>query len=82
MCIRDRRTSHQAIGQVAQALFAKGAAERVIVAGLGKSRAAMHLDTVFSFCDRDLVTIFPEVANSIVPFVLRPDERDVYKRQL
>ena len=39
------RTSHQAIGQVAQALFAKGAAERVIVAGLGKSRAAMHLDT-------------------------------------
>src|SRR5690606_6106938 len=68
------RTSHQAIGQVARALFAKGAAERVIVAGLGRSRAAMHLDTVFSFCDRDLVTIFPEVANSIVPFTLRPDE--------
>ena len=29
---------------------------------------------MFSFCDRDLVTIFPEVANSIVPFILRPDE--------
>jgi hypothetical protein len=59
---------------VARTLFAKGAADKVIVAGLGKSRSAMHLDTVFSFCDRDLVTIFPEVANSIVPFVLRPDE--------
>ena len=68
------RSSHQAIGQVAKALFAKGAAEKVVVAGLGKSRAAMHLDTVFSFCDRDLVTVFPEVAYNIVPFVLRPDE--------
>lgn len=34
----------------------------------------MHLDTVFSFCDRDLVTIYPEVVNGIVPFSLRPDE--------
>ena len=68
------RSSHQAIGQVAKALFDKGAADKVVVAGLGKSRAAMHLDTVFSFCDRDLVTVFPEVAYNIVPFVLRPDE--------
>lgn len=68
------RTSRQAIGQVAQALFAKGAAKRVVVAGLPKSRAAMHLDTVFTFCDRDLVTIFPEVVKQIVPFSLRPDE--------
>ena len=67
------RSSRQAIGQVAQSLFAKGAAERVIVAGLPKSRAAMHLDTVFSFCDRDLVTVFPEVVKEIVPFSLRPD---------
>jgi arginine deiminase len=66
------RSSRQAIGQLAQNLFAKGAAEKVIVAGLPKSRAAMHLDTVFSFCDRDLVTIFPEVVNQIVPFTLRP----------
>ena len=68
------RTSRQAIGQLAQNLFKNKAVERVIVAGLPKSRAAMHLDTVFSFCDRDLVTIFPEVVNQIVPFTLRPDE--------
>src|SRR5690606_16805008 len=68
------RSSHQAISQLALALFKAGAANRVVVAGLGRSRAAMHLDTVFSFCDRDLVTIFPEVVSSIVPFVLRPDE--------
>ncbi|WP_415774132.1 arginine deiminase [Paraburkholderia sp. J8-2] len=68
------RTSRQAIGELAQSLFAKGAVERIIVAGLPKSRAAMHLDTVFSFCDRDLVTVFPEVVNEIVPFTVRPDE--------
>ncbi|MFI8374005.1 arginine deiminase [Pseudomonas helleri] len=68
------RTSRQAIGQLAQNLFKNKAVERVIVAGLPKSRAAMHLDTVFSFCNHDLVTIFPEVVNKIVAFSLYPDE--------
>ena len=68
------RTSRQAIGQLAQNLFKNKAVERVIVAGMPKSRAAMHLDTVFSFCDRDLVTIFPEVVSKIVAFSLYPDE--------
>lgn len=68
------RSSRQAIGQLAQSLFSAGAAEHIIVAGLPKSRSAMHLDTVFSFCDRDLVTIFPEVVNGITAFSLRPCE--------
>jgi arginine deiminase len=68
------RTSHQAIGQLARNLFKHNAVQRVIVAGLPKSRSAMHLDTVFSFCDRDLVTIFPEVVSQIVAFSLRPDD--------
>ena len=71
------RTSRQAIGQLAQNLFKNKAVERVIVAGMPKSRAAMHLDTVFSFCDRDLVTIFPEVVKQIVAFSLYPDETKV-----
>ena len=69
------RTSRQAMGQLAQNLFKNGAVERVIVAGMPKSRAAMHLDTVFSFCDRDLVTIFPEVVNQIVAFSVYPDDK-------
>lgn len=72
------RTSRQAIGQVARSLFEKGAAEQVLVAGMPKSRAAMHLDTVFSFCDRDLVTIFPEVVGRIVTFSIRPDDKRAY----
>ena len=55
----SERTSRQAITQVARALFEQGAAERVVVAGMPKLRAAMHLDTVFTFADRDVVTLLP-----------------------
>ena len=68
------RSSHQAITQVARNLFAAGAAERVIVASLPKTRAAMHLDTVFTFCDHDLVTAYAPIVDGIVPFSLRPDD--------
>ena len=68
------RSSHQAITQVARNLFAAGAAERVIIASLPKSRAAMHLDTVFTFCDHDLVTAYAPIVDGIVPFSLRPDD--------
>lgn len=66
------RTTPQAVGQIARRLFAKGAAEHVIAAAMPKERAAMHLDTVFTFCDRDLVNIYPEVVQAIRPFSLRP----------
>lgn len=68
------RSSQQAITQVARQLFAAGAAEQVIVASLPRSRAAMHLDTVFTFLDHDTVTAFTPVTDGIVPFTLRPDD--------
>ncbi|HEX6013201.1 MAG TPA: arginine deiminase family protein, partial [Geminicoccaceae bacterium] len=55
------RTTRQAVFQVARTLFRHKAATRVIGCLMPKSRAAMHLDTVFSFCDRDLVTIYEDV---------------------
>ena len=69
------RTSYQAIEQLAHNLFQQQAAERIIVAGLPKSRAAMHLDTAFVFCDRDLVTICPEIVEKIISFSVRPHEK-------
>jgi arginine deiminase len=66
------RTTHQAVSQVARELFKNKAAERVIACMMPKSRAAMHLDTVFSFCDRDLVTIFEEVVSDIRSYSLYP----------
>ncbi len=66
------RTTYQAVGLVAQALFREKAATRVIACMMPKSRAAMHLDTVFTFCDRDLVTIFGEVVEQIRCYSIYP----------
>ena len=67
------RTTRQAVNQVADRLFEKGAAERVIACAMPKSRAAMHLDTVFTCLDHDKVTAFREVVDEITCFSLRPD---------
>jgi arginine deiminase len=66
------RTTHQAVGQVALELFRNNAAKRVIGCLMPKSRAAMHLDTVFTFCDRDLVTIFRDVVDQIRCYSIYP----------
>lgn len=73
------RTTPHAVGQLARALFAQGGAEHVIACKLPVERASMHLDTVFTFCDRDLVTVFPDVADRIEVFSLRPgaNEREI-----
>ncbi|MBX5239551.1 arginine deiminase [Rhizobium sp. NLR22b] len=70
------RTTYQAVGQVAQALFRSKAANRVIGCLMPKSRAAMHLDTVFSFCDRDVVTLFAEVVDQIRCYSMHPKDDD------
>jgi arginine deiminase len=69
------RSSRQAITRVARSLFDAGAAEQVIIAGLPKTRSAMHLDTVFTFCDRDVLTAYAPVVDGIVPLTLRPDDK-------
>ncbi len=66
------RTTYQAVSQVAKALFDAHAAERVIAAKMPRDRASMHLDTVFTFCDRDLVTIYEPVIETIQPISYYP----------
>jgi arginine deiminase len=73
----SERTSRQAITQVAAELFKNGAAEKVVVAGMPKLRAAMHLDTVFTFADRDVVTIYPEIVDGIAAFTLLPADTEI-----
>ena len=67
------RTTRQAVFQLAAELFRHDAATRVIGCLMPKSRAAMHLDTVFTFCDRDLCTTFREVADQVRCYSARPD---------
>lgn len=69
------RTTPQAVEQVARALFAAGDVDRVIACQFPRARSAMHLDTVFTFCDRDLVTVFAEVTDAIQTYSLRSNDQ-------
>lgn len=72
----SERTQGRMVEQLARALFAKGAAERVIACLMTKDRSHMHLDTVFTMLDRDVVTIFPKVALQIRAFSIRPGSKE------
>ncbi|MEN8237999.1 MAG: arginine deiminase [Actinomycetota bacterium] len=68
------RTTYQAVSQVAKVLFENEAATRVIAAKTPHDRASMHLDTVFTFCDIDLVTVYPPVIDAIQPISYYPSD--------
>jgi arginine deiminase len=70
---QGERSNARAVSILAQNLFAAGAARLVIGALMPRERAAMHLDTVFSFCNRDLVTLYKPVVSQILPIMYRPD---------
>ena len=67
------RSTARAVSILARNMFAAGAARLVIGAQMPRERAAMHLDTVFTFCDRDVVTLYEPVVSQIQPILFRPD---------
>ncbi|MDU0968763.1 MAG: arginine deiminase [Actinomycetaceae bacterium] len=69
------RSSLNATTELAKALFQAGAADRVIAARLPKTRAAMHLDTVFTFCSEDVVNAYMPIVDDTWTFSLRPDSK-------
>jgi arginine deiminase len=70
---QGERSNARAVSILAQNLFAADAARLVIGAQMPRERAAMHLDTVFTFCNRDVVTIYEPVVSQILPILYRPD---------
>ena len=68
------RTTPQAVTWIARSLFRAGAATQVLAVHLPKSRSYMHLDTVITMCDRDLVTLFPQVVYGARTWAIRPGE--------
>ncbi|MER8651504.1 arginine deiminase family protein [Mesorhizobium sp. M1121] len=66
------RTTPQAVEVLARRLFTTKDATHVIAALMPRNRSSMHLDTIFTFCDRDLVTIHPQVIELLKTFSLRP----------
>jgi arginine deiminase len=66
------RTTPQAVVWIARSLFRVGSAQQVLAVHLPKSRSYMHLDTVITMCDRDLVTLFPQVIREARTWSIRP----------
>ena len=68
------RTTPQAVLWIARSLFRAGSARVVLAVLLPKSRSYMHLDTVITMCDRDLVTAFPQVVAGARIWTVRPGD--------
>jgi arginine deiminase len=66
------RSNAKAVSILAKNLFEAGAARLVVGARMPRERAAMHLDTVFTFCNRDVATLYEPVVAQIVPILFRP----------
>lgn len=71
----SERTTARMAEILAQRLFEKDAAQRVIAIELEKKRSYMHLDVVFTFMDRDAVTVYPKVINTTRAYSLRPGNK-------
>ena len=65
------RTTPQAVLWIARELFRAAAATLVLAVHLPKARSYMHLDTVITMCDRDLVTLFPQVVSGARTWAIR-----------
>jgi arginine deiminase len=70
------RSNARATSILAKNLFEAGAARLLIGAQMPRARAAMHLDTVFTFCDRDVVTLYEPVVEQILPIRFLPGGED------
>jgi len=69
------RSTGRMVEHIASSLFNAGAAERIIACRMPQDRAYMHLDTVMTFVDRDAVTLYPRVIESMKVYSVRPGER-------
>jgi arginine deiminase len=68
------RTAPQAVTMIARELFKAGSARLVLAVMLPHSRHYMHLDTVMTMVDRDVVTLFPQVVDGARVWSIRPGE--------
>nr|WP_036228357.1 arginine deiminase [Mesoplasma photuris] len=81
----SQRTSMEAINIAAKKIFAEGSYKRIIVLDLPKSRAFMHLDTVFTNVDYDKFIAHPLIFDNVDKFKIyeiTPDGKKEIKKPL
>lgn len=67
------RTAPQGIEVLAEALFASGEIDKIIVVELPRTRAFMHLDTAMTQVDRDAFSVYPYLPESLRSYTLTGD---------
>ena len=70
----SQRTTASAIDRFARNILKGGQFKKVIVMDIPKSRAFMHLDTVFTMVDYDKFTIHPEIEEPLQVFEVCMDK--------
>jgi arginine deiminase len=63
---RSERTDAEAIQEVARQVLKDDSVERVYEVDLPRKRNFMHLDTVFTIIDENLVVTYPDAVNSVL----------------
>ncbi len=64
------RTTPAGAERLAHQAFAHDLAETVLVVPIAQERATMHLDTVCTMVDHDLVVMYPNVADSLTAYAV------------
>ncbi|MBN3583607.1 arginine deiminase [Algoriphagus aestuarii] len=62
----SERTDEKAIYHAAKAMLSEGTVQRVYEVHLPKKRQYMHLDTVFTILDENLVLTYPDALNAVL----------------
>ena len=70
----SERTGPGMIENLASVLFAENEADKIIVCEIGRDRAHMHLDTVFTMISEDSATAYPGVIEKSRTWSLTPGE--------
>jgi arginine deiminase len=68
------RTTSMAVEILANALFVKGQAVRVIAVELPRSHATMHLDTVMTMLDADTFVVYPYLDRHLRSWTVSPGD--------
>jgi len=72
----SERTTPQGVEMLAQRMFAKGAAKKIVGIEMPKTRAAMHLDTVMSMVDDHSFTKYAGLG-MLPTFTLEPEDNEL-----
>lgn len=71
------RTTPAGAERLARQCFEGGLAHTVLAVPIAQERATMHLDTICTLVDVDKIVVYPNVADSLVAYTVRPtDDRE------